>query len=376
MSDDRVKAVADALGADTKFVMTRAPGRVNLIGEHTDYNGGFALPFAIDVACHIAMRPRTDGAIVIASANITRTSNVVTIAIEDLVPEKLSEITISWARYVAAVLIERGATPRGGLDIAVESSIPLSSGLSSSAALEVATARALDALLGTTSSYIDLARECQRAEQLASGVPCGVMDQLASAACIKDHAMLLDCQSYEMRHVPIPADAEFLVVHSDVPRRLADGGYADRRAACERAAARLGIPTLRDAQAVDVMDDPFARHVVSENARVLDMVTALEAGDLERIGMILQAGHRSLSRDFQVSTPEVDMLVEELETAGAYGARITGAGFGGCVIAIVPPSTRDQVAADACAKYSERTNRQPRPFSVKAGPGASILAGA
>jgi galactokinase len=228
----------------------------------------------------------------------------------------------------------------------VESSIPVGAGLASSAALAVAlcltSARLRDEQIGGR----ELALAAQTLEQRATKVPCGVMDQMASTFGTAGHALLLDCRSLEVAPVPLPSDAAVVVVHSGVTRRLAGGEYATRRAACEAAAARLGLPSLRDATRSQVADDPFARHVVSENARVLAFVDAMRASDMQQCGALMLHSHASLRDDFKVSTPELDDLVERAVAHGAYGARLTGAGFGGCIVAIVARARADALAAD------------------------------
>ncbi|MBC7462379.1 MAG: galactokinase [Thermoleophilia bacterium] len=350
-----------------------APGRVNLIGEHTDYNGGFALPFALDLGCEVTMVPRADGLVVVMSHNVDGPAGEVRLTLDDLEAGGVGQLEPAWVRYVAATLVVRGGVPEGGVGIAVESTVPLGAGLSSSAALEVAVATALDALAGRDAAHaVEVAASCQRAELLASGVPCGIMDQLASAGCTAGHAMLLDCRSLEIEQVPMPDELEWVVIHSGVSRELADGAYAQRRAMCEAAAARLGLDSLRDAHEEQVADDPIARHVVRENIRVLDMVDALRARDFERVGGLLLEGHASLRDDFQVSTPEVDALVEELTAAGALGARMTGGGFGGCVIAVTGAGDGAGVAARAAQHYRERTGLDTQVFAAVPAGGAAL----
>jgi galactokinase len=241
-----------------------------------------------------------------------------------------------WGRYVAGVVAE--LRPERGLVGEVSTTLPVGAGLSSSAALEVAVALAL----GFTGDAVALAQCCQRAEQRASGVPCGIMDQLASAAGVEGHALLIDCHELRTEAVPIPDEAAVVVVHSGEPRGLAGTAYADRRAECEAAEAEIG--PLRTASPTDVetLADPVlrrrARHVVGENARVRDFAVALAAADLRTAGDLMRASHASLRDDFAVSTPGLDALTERLDRVpGVYGARLTGAGFGGCVVALAEP---------------------------------------
>jgi galactokinase len=295
------------------------------MGDHTDYNEGLVLPIAIGLECVVAVRPREDNEVSLRSLD----------AVED-----------DWTRYVDAV--REVIAPAGGVDGVLASSVPPGSGLSSSAALEVAVALALG---GGELAPVELALACQKAEHLATGVPSGVMDQLASVAARADHALLIDCRSLELRHVRIPDDAAFVVVHSGVPRTLERSAYAERRAECERIADELGLPSLRDATLDQVLDEPLGRHVFTENIRVEQTAAALEQGDLRRVGELMSKSHASLRDDYAVSAPELDALAELLVSAGAHGARLTGAGFGGCVVAIAPRAAAAQILETARASY-------------------------
>ena len=298
---------------------------MNLIGDHTDYNDGLVLPIAIELECVVAVRPRDDGEVSLRSLD----------AVED-----------DWTRYIDAV--REVIAPARGVDGVLASSVPPGSGLSSSAALEVAVALALG---GGGLAPVELALACQKAEHLATGVPSGVMDQLASVAARADHALLIDCRSLELRHVRIPEAAAIVVVHSGVPRTLEQSAYAERRTECERIARRLELRSLRDATLDQVLDEPLGRHVVTENTRVEQTAEALEHGDLGRVGELMRESHASLRDDYAVSTPELDLLAELLESAGAYGARLTGAGFGGCVVSLVPSAAAERILETARASY-------------------------
>jgi galactokinase len=329
---------------------------VNLIGDHTDYQDGWCLPAAIDRHVDVAFAARPDGRVVASSSDVDGTV--------ELDGELRSGP--AWGRIVAAVievLGERGRPPVG-FDAEVSSTVPLGAGLSSSAALEVALALAAAHAADFALSRRDLALVAQTAEHRATRVPCGVMDQIASVFGVAGHALLLDCRSLEVEPVALPESVDILVVHSGVTRTLETSAYAARREACARAADRLGVPTLRDAALADVRDDPIARHVVSENARVLDFVAALRAGDRHAAGKLMLASHASLRDDFQVSIPELDELVELLVRRGAFGARLTGAGFGGCVVALMPRGTAAPLAAELRAQY--------RAFAVQASAGAAV----
>lgn len=308
-----------------------APGRVNLIGDHTDYTGGFVLPMAIDLGTTI--RGDRGGDHVVLRSDACDGVADVPIAVSypaSAMPE--------WTRYVAGVVAE--LQPREGFVGEITSTLPLGAGLSSSASLEVAVALAV----GDERDPLRLALLCQRAEHRGAGVPCGIMDQLAVTAAIENHALLIDCSSLEWRPVRIPDDVAIYAVHCGDERRLMESAYADRRADC--AAAESVIGPLRDAD-IDrierLADERLrrrARHVVSENGRVHSFATAIERGDYVRAGALMIESHRSLRDDFEVSTTGLDQLVERLRaTPGVFGARMTGAGFGGCAVVLAVPGT-------------------------------------
>jgi galactokinase len=307
----------------------RAPGRVNLIGDHTDYNEGFVLPMAIDLDCMVMFEPRAD-----------------------------ADVRVRWhdaegnhfAEAVRRALDARGRPPVG-IDADVSSTVPIGAGLSSSAALEVSLALALCDAAGFELPPVELALACQEAERLARGVPSGIMDQLTSVAGQHDCALLIDCRSLDVEPILIPDGLAVLVVHSGIDRSLEHSAYAERRAECEAIAGRLGLRALRDATLEQVADEPRARHVVSENARVLRAAQALRDGDTAALGPLLSASHASLREDYEVSTPELDALVRALEDAGALGARLTGAGFGGCVIALAPRADAERILRRAAGSH-------------------------
>ena len=313
--DRRADAIAAALGRGDDVAFVRAPGRVNLIGEHTDYNGGWVLPMALELDCLVGYGPRGDGEVNVASLDEP----------DDIQP---------WTDALIEALAEEGREG-AGIDAAVATNVPMGAGLASSGALSIALGLALSRVAGLALEPAVLAEACRRAEERATGVPCGFMDQMVAALGHPREPLLIDCRDAAVERVALPDEAAIVVVDSGVRRSLSDGRYAERRAACDAAAARIGVSSLREATPEQVADDPVARHVVSENERVHRMVRALRAGDLEDAGAVLTEGHRSLRDDFAVSTPEVDALVERLLDLGAYGARLTGGGFGGCVIALV-----------------------------------------
>jgi galactokinase len=400
MTSVSARIAAALAGEDRRWF--QAPGRVNLIGEHTDYNEGFVLPLAIDRACVIAVARGSDpghgleGAADAAASAVSskgraearhvRSLTPATVRVRSLDAEGSVEIPAdgraeprvvepAWGRYVAGVVRElatRGR-PATGLDAVLASDVPLGAGLSSSAALEVAVAVALARLAEWEIGVVELADACRVAERKATGVPVGIMDQLVSLAGVEGAALLIDCRSLERRPVPLPPEIAVLVVHSGVSRDLAEGAYAERRRACEELAQELGLRSLRDATEEQVASNPFGRHVVSENRRVLEAVEALEARDLETLGRLLNESHASMRDDFRISTPELDVLVEELRRAGAYGARLTGGGFGGCAVALCPVPRVDEIAEAATQRYRAATGREPRMFVCRPVGGAGEM---
>jgi galactokinase len=360
----------------------RAPGRVNLIGEHTDYNDGFVLPFAIDRATTIALSPRDDERIRLVS---TFDGAVVE---SDLGAVDRREFS-GWSAYplgVAwAVGERRPDVARRGFDLAVDSDVPVGAGLSSSAAIEMAVAVALNDGWGLGLDRADLARIGQRAENIAVGAPTGIMDQSASVFGQRDAAVFLDCRSLAVEQVPLGFDAAglvLLVVDTRVEHQHATGGYRARREACERGAAAMGVDALRDMSVGDLpraeqlLDDVTyrrVRHVVTEDARVLESVAALKAGDLARFGALMDASHVSMRDDFEISVPQLDAVVETAQAAGAVGARMTGGGFGGCAIALVGAEEAEPLAAEVVRVFAERGWREPVPFTVVPSDGARAL---
>jgi galactokinase len=308
-------------------VQAFAPGRVNLIGDHTDHTGGLVLPMAIEMGTTIT--GERGGNVVELRSYVEAEPAIVPLDVEDP-----STVSPGWARYVAGVVAE--LRPTRGVRGEVTTTLPIGGGLSSSAALEVAVALAI----GFTGPPLELAQLCQRAEQRASSVPCGIMDQLASAAGVADHALRIDCSMLTVDPVEMPDDLEVVVVDSGEPRALATSVYAERVASCQAAQAAIG--PLRHASLADLerLDDPTvrrrARHVITENQRVDAFATALVGGDRTALADAMTSSHASLRDDFEVSTPMLDELVAILSTTdGVVGARLTGAGFGGCVVALV-----------------------------------------
>ena len=349
-----------------------APGRVNLMGDHTDYNAGFVLPFALDRACTVVTSPASDPPVggPTVTARSQELAGTVTIAADGSADPRTVDPV--WGRFVAGVV--RVLTDDGiavpGIDLAVTSTVPPGSGLTSSSALSVALTLALADAADARLDPLGIARLALAGEVAATGVPGGLMDQLASLFGQAGHALLVDCRSNEVTPVPISPGVAVLVVHSGVPRTLAGTAYAARRAECEGIASRLGVETLRDATSAQVYREPRARHVVSENARVLETAAALPDGDLAVLGPLLLASHASLRDDYEVSIPELDLLVEVLVECGAAGARLTGAGFGGCVVALAQRNHADDVVAKAALRYRAATGIEPLAFVARAVDGA------
>jgi galactokinase len=322
----------------TGTVRTHSPGRVNLIGDHTDYNHGLAMPMAVDLGTTVSFTPDDTQRVVLHSAQLPGAADV---ALDvPLDPATLSQLEPPWSRYVAAV-VAVVRPPHGGAGT-VESTVPLGAGLSSSAALEVSLALAF----GLRADPVAMARTCQRAEHAATGVASGLMDQLTVSGARPGCALVIDFSDLSVHAVPVPVGADLVVVHSGESRTLAATGYAARRAECEEAARRLGPLGLVDAATAAGVPDPVlrkrARHVATECARVRHFAEALTSGDLVEAGRLMTASHRSLADDFEVSTPALDDLVAWLEAhPGVHGARLTGAGFGGCVVALTEPGALD-----------------------------------
>jgi len=359
----------------------RAPGRVNLIGEHTDYNEGFVLPFAIDRSTTVALGIRDDGLVRVASAFA---DELVELQLADLSPERLS----GWSAYplgVAWALGQHGADLAAlpGVDLYIESTVPVGAGLSSSAAIESAVAVALDETWSLGYDRRTLARVGQLAENKAVGAPTGIMDQSASLLGLEDHAVFLDCRSLESVVVELgfrAAGLEVLIIDTRVSHSHATGGYAARRASCEEGARILGVPALRDVtvgdlpRAQQLMDDETfrrVRHIVTENQRVLDTVVALRESGPLAIGGLLYASHASMRDDFEISVPELDLAVETARAAGAIGARMTGGGFGGAAIALAPHDSITAIVAAVRAAFAERGYVEPATFTVTAADGAA-----
>ncbi len=365
-------------------LITRSPGRVNLIGDHTDYNEGWVLPAALNLGTWIATGPRTDGRLHTVAARMGQEDDV---PLADLCPREGQP----WTRYVrgvAALLQEAGCAPPGA-NLFIDGDLPLTGGLSSSASLELGVAVALTALAGCPVDRRALALLSQRAEHESVGVQCGIMDQLAVACGVAGHALLIDCRSYDVEPVPIPAGLRILVLDSAVPRTLATSAYNQRRAECEEALGQLRklYPEARALR--DVMPEMLheaeqrgllagvplkrARHVVGEDARVLESASFLRAGDGVAFGRLMYASHASLRDDYEVSVPEMDALVEIAHnTPGILGARLTGAGFGGSAMALAEAGRAEQALASIVERYRAQTGREGQGWVCSAEDGVMV----
>ncbi len=362
-----------------------APGRVNLIGEHTDYNDGFVLPFAIDHRTHAALGLRDDARIRVVS---TFDPVPVEVALGDLAalfPDRRDELP-EWSRYALgvawALIVRTGRNDLAGVDLAIASDVPVGAGLSSSAAIEGAVASALNDTWQLELDRVTLAQIGRTAENEAVGAPTGIMDQMASMLGRADAATFLDCRSLEAEIIDLgfaDADLELVVIDTQVKHSHATGGYGERRAACERGAQIMGVAALRDLsvddldRAAELMDEVTfrrVRHVVTEDQRVLDTVRTLRTEGPEAIGDLLLASHASMRDDFEISVPELDTAVEAAMSAGAVGARMTGGGFGGAAIALVHRDRAGAVAEAATTAFADAGFTAPHVFTVTPSAGA------
>jgi galactokinase len=359
-----------------------APGRVNLIGEHTDYNEGFALPMAIDRRIVIAADSNTRREVTLHSETTGETASF------GLHP-KIERGEPGWSNYVRGVIagFQKLKKKVPGFDAVIESTLPYGGGLASSAALEVATATLLEAITGQTLDPIAKALLCQRAEHDFAGVPCGIMDQFTSILARENHALLLDCRSRTTTPVAMTnPEVTVLIVNTNIRHRLAESEYAKRRSQCEAAARVLKVAALRDAtpaalnKAQKQMEPVVfrrARHVITENERTLQMARAIQVSDWPAIGQLMYSSHASLRDDYEVSCPELDTVVEAAQAmgaaAGVIGCRMTGGGFGGCAVSLVKTDQVQRITRALDAAYEKKTGRQTTIFSSRPAAGARIL---
>lgn len=363
-------------------ISVRAPARVNLIGGHTDYNGGYVLPAALDLEITASARPRADNKVIVRAEDIGETAEF---SLDAVAPRK-EHAWINYIQGVAFFLVREGYALRGA-DISIKGSIPTGAGLSSSAALEVASALIFQKVSGFEMALADTALLCQRAENEFVGMRCGLMDQFACCLGRKGSALFLDCRLLEFERVPIDSRMRIVICNTGVRRELASSEYNIRRGECERAAGLLGaeIPGVKELRDVSpaqlreragILPEPLfkrARHVVSENGRVLRAAEALKSRDYGEFGRLLTDSHRSLRDDFCVSCPELDLMVELASGAGGVcGARMTGAGFGGCAVSLVPEENIEEFMSCVPGKYREKTGIDPKIYVCEAADGAGI----
>jgi galactokinase len=359
-------------------VIVRAPGRVNLIGEHTDYNDGFVLPLAIDRAVWIALRPRRDREVHVWSTEFGEEAHFLL--------DGLERSRAGWVEYLkgTAWALEHAGHRLTGWEGIVGSDLPIGAGLSSSAAIEIATARAFAAVSSLAWVPSAMAQLAQTAERNWVGVNCGIMDQMISAVGRASHAVLIDCRTLGTRAVPLPAGALVVILDTATRRGLVDSAYNERRRQCEAAAAFFGATALRDvtadmldaqADALDVLTARRARHVVTENARTLAAADAMCRGDARSLGRLMNESHDSLRDDFEVSSAALDAMVEIARAQpGCHGARMTGAGFGGCAVALVAGEHVSAFTGRVADAYEQRMSLVPRVYVTGATAGADVVA--
>ncbi len=363
-------------GAAPAFVV-RAPGRVNLIGEHTDYNDGFVLPLAIDRAAWIALRPRNDSRVDLYSIDYKEARDF---DLSDLKHEKAG-----WIEYVKGVAwcLQDAGMKLKGWEGVLAGDVPLGAGLSSSAAVEMATARAFAAVSGFEWDAVAQAKLAQRSENKWIGVNCGIMDQLISSTGRAGHTMLIDCRSLELQPAPLPEGVAVVVLDTSTRRGLVDSAYNERRSQCEAAAKAFAVKALRDVTPaslaasdgkLDATTHRRARHVITENERTVRAVDAMRRGDMSCLGRLMNESHASLRDDYEVSSDALDAMVEAAQAHKAcYGARMTGAGFGGCAVALVKADAADDFVTATSAAYKARTGHDPAVYVCRATDGAAVV---
>ena len=359
-----------------------APGRVNIIGEHTDYNDGFVMPCAINYGTAIAGAKRTDHIWNVYAADLDLAD---TFSLDEDFPQSEQK----WANYVRGVvkfIQERCPQFKQGADLVISGNVPHSSGLSSSAALEVAMGKFCQQLSDLPLTHTEIALIGQKAENKFVGANCGNMDQLISALGQKDHLLMIDCRSLETQPTPVPKDVAVIIVNSNVPHDLVTGEYNTRRWQCEKAAEFFGVKALRDVSveefqkreaeltALNALVAKRARHVVTENQRVLDAVEALKHNDLTKLGELMGQSHESMRDDFEITVPQIDYLVElaQLVIGKTGGARMTGGGFGGCIVALAPHDKVEEVRKIIADNYEKQTGLKEDFYVCTASQGVSL----
>jgi galactokinase len=373
---DIVSHFTTRFGEAPAFVV-RAPGRVNLIGEHTDYNDGFVLPLAIDRAAWIALRPRRDCQVNVYSVDYNEA--------HDFDLHALKHEKAGWVEYLKGVAwcLQDAGLKLEGWEGVLAGDVPLGAGLSSSAALEMATARAFAAVSGIAWDAVAQAKLGQRSENKWIGVNCGIMDQLISSTGRTGHAMLIDCRSLELQPAPLPAGVAVVVLDTSTRRGLVDSAYNERRAQCEAAAAFFQVKALRDVSVpmfesmdgqLDATTKRRARHVITEDDRTVRAVEAMRRGDIAALGKLMNESHASLRDDYEVSSDALNAMVEAAQShAACFGARMTGAGFGGCAVALVRAEAADDFVAATSSNYLARTGNKPAVYVCTATDGAAVV---
>jgi galactokinase len=384
LAKNAARRFKERFGRAPKWIVA-APGRVNLIGEHVDYNDGFVLPMAIERYCVIAADVATVGSPV-ATIFSAATNDTATISLK--APSR-QPTPGHWSNYIIGVIAgssEHGMQPPP-FDALVDSTVPFGGGLSSSAAVEVATATLIEAITGGTLEPVTKALLCQKAEHDFAGVPCGIMDMFASAMARADHLMLLDCRSQQIEHIPlVDTDVTVLIMNSNVKHELSGGEYAERRRQCESAARKLGVNALREItpaqleanrDKLDPVEFRRARHVVTEIERTVTAAAAIRAGDWPTVGQLMYASHDSLRDDFEVSCDELDLLVSLAREIGpkdgVIGSRMTGGGFGGCTVSLVETKQVNAISQALAQGYRAKTGIEPAPIISRPARGAHAI---
>ena len=373
LTEQTLSGFRDRYGYDAQDVWS-APGRANLIGEHTDYNNGFVLPFGIDRRTYVALATRDD---LICRVSSSFSSEIVEIELQEAKP-----VNLDWALYPLGVAWVMREHQQSGFDVFIDSDVPIGAGLSSSAAVECSMALALNDIWGAGKSPVELALIGQRAENAVVGAPTGIMDQTASMLARADGAVLIDCKTLETSQIDLGLDEQDLIVavmDTRVSHRHSDGGYRSRRDSCEKGAEIMGVESLRELEVSDLevakkkMDDVTfrrVRHIVTENHRVLQTVSALADARMDEFGELLLASHASMRDDFEISIPELDLAVKTAMAVGAVGSRMTGGGFGGAAIAVIHKAKLKVLEDAVTAAFAADGYAEPRVFAVTPSQGA------
>ena len=358
-------------------IIIRAPGRVNLIGEHTDYNDGFVLPMAIDRAVWIALRPRNDRRVLISSLEMKTAGDF---TLDDL--QKSGREWYEYLKGVAWALGEAGYDLKGWEGV-MSSDVPVGAGLSSSAAIEMATARAFAQIADFEWDPVPMAQAGRKAENSWIGVSTGIMDQMASAACQAGHALFLDCRSLDYENIPLPKGVSIVVLDTATRHSNVDSGYNERFEQCQTAARHFGVKALRDVSPQELLEKGKgldevvyrrARHIVTEDQRVLDAIDAMRAGNVIKLGQLLDASHVSMRDDFEITNEALNVMVTiARRQPGCYGARMTGGGFGGCAMALVDARKAENFAATVAHEYHAETGLTPSVYVCHASQGAEVM---